>query len=225
VIAGNPLTATFTITNKGEAAASSVTLTATLPTEPLYQDVQVTGSGCWLHSHHLQCGTAELGAGASVSVTVVMTPTAAGDGTILTAASVNAAQRELTPSDNRQATSTRIRPVLWGRVFLDGNGDGALQPWETRGVPDVYVMLKKSGQTVLYTQAETKSGHFQFDMVPSGLYTLLAMLPEGYEQTTPDPVIIEVLANREQSAFVGAWTGEVEPIPGRLNLPLLLNGE
>ncbi len=225
VIAGNPLTATFTVVNRGEAAASSVTLNAILPTEPVYEGVRVLGSGCSLGGHNLQCGTAQLDAGASVSVTVVMTPTAAGVGRISTTASVSAAQRELTPSDNRQAASTRIRPVLSGRIYLDGNGDGAHQPWETRGVPGAYILLKKAGQTVLFAPVETPTGRFQLDMLPSGQYTLLAVLPEGYEQTTPDPLFLEVLADREQSAFIGAWTGVPESISGRLNLPLLLNGQ
>jgi hypothetical protein len=225
VVAGNPLTATFTMANTGGSAATSVTLSATLPVAPAYEDIHVTGSACSLRGHNLQCGLAELGAGASARVTVVMTPTLVGDGEISTTASVNSAQRELTPSDNRRVTQTRIRPVLWGRIFIDGNGDGARQPWETRGVPDAFVLLKKVGQTVLYSAVETRTGHFQFDMVPSGQYTLFAVLPAGYQPTASGALTVEVLSSREQSAFVGAWTGVVEPIPGRLNLPLLLNGQ
>lgn len=224
VVAGNALTATFTITNTGATAATSVTLSATLPADPVFEGVHIAGDQCSLDGHQMRCGVVRLDPGASLQVTVVMTPTTVGDGLLTTAASVNAAQRELTPSDNRRTVLTRIRPVLWGHVFLDGNGDGVRQPWETRGAPNAYVLLEQAGQPVAYTATENATGMFRFDVLPSGSYTLIAEVPEGY-QLTSGPVEAQVDSTREQSAFIGAWTGVVVPIPGRLNLPLILRGQ
>jgi uncharacterized repeat protein (TIGR01451 family) len=222
IIAGNPLTATFAITNAGTSRATSVTLNATLPAELAFGGLSMTGNDCSLNGSQMRCGLERLDPGASTRVTVVMTPTAVGTGVISTSATVNAAQRELTPSDNRKTVMTLIRPVLWGRVFLDGNGDGIRQPWEMLGVPGAFVLLERSGQPVVFTEVEPPGGRFQFDTLPSGRYTVIAELPTGYVFTTASFVEVEVLSTREQAAFIGAWTGVIQPIPNRLNLPLLL---
>jgi subtilisin family serine protease len=222
VVAGNPLTATFSVSNAGAAPATSVTLSAALPADPVFDVIQVATSACSLKASQMRCGFARLDPGATVGVTVVITPTSTADGHLTTSASVNAAQRELTPSDNRQTITTEIKPVLWGRIFLDGNGDGVRQPWETRGVTGALVLLERVGQPVAYTATEPPGGLFRFDTLPSGRYAVIAELPHGYQFTTPGQVQVEVLSNREQTAFIGAWTGEVQPIPGRLRLPLIL---
>jgi uncharacterized repeat protein (TIGR01451 family) len=225
VVAGNPMTATFTISNTGTSPATSVTLSASLPADPVFDLVQLAPSACSMRASQMRCGFARLEPGASVSVTLVVTATSAAVGQLTTSATVNAAQRELTPSDNRQAIITAIRPVLWGRVFLDRNGDGIRQPWETGGVPDAPVLLERGGLPVAYTATELPGGLFRFDTLPSGRYTIIALPPQGYQFTTPGQVEIDVLSDREQSAFVGAWTGAVQPIPGRLHLPLILAGK
>lgn len=224
IVAGNAMTATFTITNTGASPATSVTLSATLPAEPIFEGVHVESSDCSLKGSELRCGMTRLDPGAGISMTVVMTPTAVGDGALTTTASVNAAQRELTPGDNRQTVVTEIRPALSGRIFLDSNGDGARQPWETRGIPNAWVLLEQSGQPVAYTSSQAPTGLFQFDMLPSGLYTVIAELPPAYHLTTQGEVEVAVDSRREQTAYIGAWTGEVAPIPGRAYLPLVVAG-
>jgi hypothetical protein len=169
----------------------------------------------------MRCGIAALDPGAAIDVTVVMTPTVADEGTVTTSASVSAAQRELTPGDNRQTVITPIRAVLSGRVFLDGNGDGARQPWETRGVAGAWLLLEQVGQPIAFTSSEGSAGAFHFDTLPTGSYSLIAELPQGYQLTTPSPVDLAVASDREQVVYFGAWTGEVVPPPGHLHLPLL----
>jgi len=224
VIAGNAMTATFTITNTGASPATSVTLSATLPAEPIFEGVHVASSDCSLKGSELRCGIARLDSRAVISMTVVMTPTIVGDGALTTAASANAAQRELTPSDNRQTIITPIRPVLGGRIFLDGNGDGIRQPWETSGIPNAWVLLEQDGQPVAYTSSQSPTGLFQFDMLPSGNYTVIAELPGEYQLTTQGQVEIAVNARLQQTVYIGAWTGQVAPIPGRVYLPVVVAG-
>ena len=225
VVAGNPMTTTFTVVNAGASAATSVTLFASLPAEPVVQDVRSATATCSLAGAEMRCGMARLEPGERATVTAVLTPVVVGTGVLATAASVGAAQLESTPADNRQTLTTGIVPVLRGRIYLDGNGDGIRQSWETRGIGDAWVLLEQAGQPVAYTASEPPTGAFRFDTLPAGTYDLIADLPPGYLFTTPAQVEMAVAADREQVVYFGAWTGTAEPVPGRLHLPLILLGQ
>ncbi len=151
VVAGNPLTATFSIANVGTASATSVSLSAVLPAEPAMDAVLFSAQSCRLNGRQMNCGVSRLDPGESVTIGVVVTPTVVGNGELTTTASAAAAQRELTPADNAQTVKSSIRPALWGRVFLDSNGDGIRQAWETRGVADAGLFLYQNDQPIAYT--------------------------------------------------------------------------
>ena len=152
-----------------------------------------------------------------------MTPTTVGDGRLTTTATVSAAQRELTPGDNRQALTTAIRPVLWGYVFRDGNGDGIRQGWESVGIEDARLFLEQGGLPVALAISKSPHGLFQFETLAGGEYALSAEVPPGYFLTVPAVIAINIKGDREQVAYFGAWTGEAEPPRGRLFLPLVLS--
>ncbi len=220
VVAGNPMTATFQVTNTGGMLATSVTLYASLVADATVDGIQSAGASCNLIGSAMTCGASRLDPGGSAAVSVVMTPTVVGVvtveglGELTISASVNAAQRELTPSDNRQTVKTRIRPVLSGRVFLDSNGDGIHQPWEGRGVSDAWLFLQQDGRTLAYTTSQGPNGAYHFDTLALGGYVLhVAQLPPGFMLTTPEDIALAIEPATATVAYFGAWTGKPEPTP------------
>ena len=61
VVAGNPITATFTVVNEGAAPASSVTLNVTLPAEPTVAGQNSFEAQCELGANQVRCGAAAAG--------------------------------------------------------------------------------------------------------------------------------------------------------------------
>lgn len=214
VVAGNPLTATFTINNAGTNAATSVTLHAHLPAEPPADGVQSGPATCSLAGAELTCGLTRLAAESSVAIRVTLTPTQVGTGELTITASVTSAQRELTPADNQQTVQSAIRPVLAGRVFLDGNGDGIRQAWETRGLAGADLIVYQNEQPVAYQPSQPPDGAYSFDALAVGAYVLrLEQLPTGYTLTTPREIAVVIKPEQAEEVYFGAWTGVAEPTP------------
>lgn len=214
VVAGNPLTATFTITNVGAPSASSVTLSATLPAEPTIDSIQFAATSCQLHGTEMTCGVGRLDAGESVRISVVVTPTQVGAGELTTNASVSAAQRDLAPGDNAQTVKSAIRPALSGRVFKDGNGDGILQAWETLGIGGAWLLLEQDGLPVASRTSLGPYGAYLFDTLALGTYVLRGdLLPEGYQFTTPQEIALAIEPAQAKVVNFGAWDGTPVPDP------------
>jgi uncharacterized repeat protein (TIGR01451 family) len=103
---GTHVTYTVTATNNGTASSTGVTLVDTLPAGVTF--VSDTG-GVKPVNGVLTFAIGELAAGARVSVTIVVTPTAAG--TLANTASVNMNQIDPTPGDDRVSLTTTIASV------------------------------------------------------------------------------------------------------------------
>jgi hypothetical protein len=213
VVAGNPLTATFHITNSGATVATSVTLDAMLPAAPTIDAISGSPVSCALSGPDMTCGVPRLEPGAALSISVVVTPTVVGTGELITAGSVAAAQRELTPHDNRQIVPSAIRPVLAGRVWLDGNGDGILQAWERRGVAGAHLFLEQDGQPIAFVTSNAPDGAYAFATLPQGGFVLRVEVPPEYLLTTPQEIALLVQPRRETVVDFGAWAGVAEPTP------------
>jgi uncharacterized repeat protein (TIGR01451 family) len=225
VVAGNPLTATFSITNAGTTAATSVTIHASLPASPTIDETHGPQVSCERIGSELTCGMNQLDPGVSVVISVVVTPTVVDASELTTMGLVDAAQRELTPQDNLQTIKSAIRPVLWGRVFLDGNGDGIRQAWETHGVVDAQLFLEQDGLPIAFKTSQPPDGAYAFDTLPLGPYVLRAELPPSHQFTTPQDIALMIEPAQETVVFFGAWTGVTEPSPTptpRPKLPLYL---
>jgi virginiamycin B lyase len=95
VTVGHNLTDTLTVTNNGAAGATGVTITDTLPPGVIF--VSATG-GITPASGVLTFAIGNLAAGASTSVTIVVTPTAVG--MLDNRATVIVAQSDTTPAEN-----------------------------------------------------------------------------------------------------------------------------
>jgi SdrD B-like domain len=102
-----------------------------------------------------------------------------------------------------------------GVKFNDINGNGIEDPGEA-GVAGVTIMLTDSAQNVT-TAVTDSSGHFSFENLPAGSYTLSEALPSGTVQTSPGGggYIGVVLMPGEQ--FTGALFGnQVESASGSI---------
>ena len=102
-VMGQDVTYILTVTNNGTAEATNVTLTDTLPAGVTF--VSAT-SGATPVKGVLTLSIGNLAAGASASVTVVLTATAAG--TLTNQASVNGNQTDPTPSDDSITQLTTV---------------------------------------------------------------------------------------------------------------------
>jgi uncharacterized repeat protein (TIGR01451 family) len=109
VTLGNDVTYTFTVTDNGSAGATGVTLTDTLPSGVTF--VSASG-GVGPVNGALDFTIGSLAEGSSTSVTIVVTPRAAG--TLENRARVAANESDPTPADNSIAQTTTVRagPVV-----------------------------------------------------------------------------------------------------------------
>ncbi|WP_420122596.1 DUF7507 domain-containing protein [Nakamurella sp.] len=111
VVAGAPVDYTVTVTNKGPAAATGVTVTDAVPGPLTGVSGQVTGgAACTPDGALLQCPIGSLAVGATVTVRVTGTvPADAAPGSVLlNRASVAGDQPDARPADNRAAAAVRV---------------------------------------------------------------------------------------------------------------------
>ncbi len=106
---GSPLTYTVVGTNNGPDGATGVTVTDTLPAEVTFGTATWTGASNGTCSHAggiVTCAIGSLANAASVTITIVVTPTAAGS--ITNTASVSGAQTDLVPGNNSASITTTV---------------------------------------------------------------------------------------------------------------------
>ncbi len=114
---GQNVSDTLTVTNNGSAGATGVTLTDTLPSGVTF--VSATGGVTPVHGV-LTLALGNLAAGASATVTIIATPTAAG--TLTENAAVSMDQTDATPSNNSLTLMTTITaaPPVVPSIDADG---------------------------------------------------------------------------------------------------------
>jgi uncharacterized repeat protein (TIGR01451 family) len=110
---GSRVTYTVTVTNNGTASATGVTLTDTLPAGVSF--VSATG-GVTPSSGVLTFNIGNLNVGATTSLTIVVTPTAAG--TLENQVTVGMNQTDPTPADNSLSQLTAVTSVITDGPFV-----------------------------------------------------------------------------------------------------------
>jgi uncharacterized repeat protein (TIGR01451 family) len=103
VVVGEPLTYSLTVTNKGPYSASGVKINDPLPTGTTL--VSASGGTC---DTSVACTVADLPRNASATVTIVVTPTAAG--TLTNVASASATESDPAQANNTATVTTTVNP-------------------------------------------------------------------------------------------------------------------
>ena len=121
------------------------------------------------------------------------------------------------PSTGVIAQELAEEGIITGRIFLDSNGDGILDPDEA-GIPEVNLLAE--GQGVQITIQTDQNGDFSVQ-VPWGTWTIVPGLLEGYEFVGPEAqeVILAQPENLEAYILFGYKT--IDTIDENIDDPAL----
>ncbi|HEY3129920.1 MAG TPA: DUF11 domain-containing protein, partial [Acidobacteriota bacterium] len=106
VIVGNNLTYTVTVTNNGPSAATAVALTDSLPAGVTFVSANATQGSCAQSGGSLNCNLGTLANNAVATVTIIVTPAAAG--TITNTAGVRGNELDPNSANNTAAVTTTV---------------------------------------------------------------------------------------------------------------------
>ena len=116
--AGVPLSYRLVVTNNGPATATNVQVADTLPAGVNFVSTSTTQGSC-SGSSTVSCNLGSLAVGAIAIVTIVVTPSAAGQ--VVNSASATANEPDPDSSNNTASTTTLIQPAAPSPVMLDDN--------------------------------------------------------------------------------------------------------
>ncbi|MBI4338077.1 MAG: DUF11 domain-containing protein [Chloroflexi bacterium] len=146
VLVGQGLTYTVTVTNKGPAAATGVTLTDTLPGNVTFGSLTFSQGSCALSGSTVTCNLGNLANGASALVTITVTPGAAG--ALSNTVSVTGAQADPDAADNTVTTTTTVNAMAAAPV-AEIEFEGTVQALPAQGVIGTWTI---QGLTVQVSQ-------------------------------------------------------------------------
>lgn len=172
---------TISVSNTTELTITNVIVTDTAPTGVLFQ--QVGGQSCNLANNAIRCAVDSLAPGSSQSITVSAISTVSG---VLTNTVIVAAEYDSIATDNRAAHVTIIEATgaIGDYVYVDTNGNGIQDQGETTPINGVELILASAGVTVTVTTL-SEDGHYLFEDLTPGTYTVTVATPSGFERTGP----------------------------------------
>ena len=106
VTKGQPLTYSVAITNNSPGAAADVQLTDTLPANVQFVSATSTAGSCTQSSSTVACNLGDLSKGASVTVTIIVTPKK--PGTLTNTVQVNSISADPNPANNKDTEQTTV---------------------------------------------------------------------------------------------------------------------
>jgi uncharacterized repeat protein (TIGR01451 family) len=133
VTVGSNLTYTVTVTNNGPDAATGVTLTDALPAGVTFVSVTPVAPTCTQAGGVVACDLGTLASGANTTVTIVVTPTQAGE--ISNGVTVTGKESDPDTENNTATAGTTVNPPsclgtgrhrLWGMVMARGSDPSGL---------------------------------------------------------------------------------------------------
>lgn len=106
------------------------------------------------------------------------------------------------------ASFQRLTGDLFGYVFLDTNGNGIREDSETAGLAGITITLVLPGGGTQTTLTVAPDGAYLFAGLAPGQYNVQETQPLGYASTSPDSVVVNVVAGSMVVANFGeqAWT-------------------
>jgi uncharacterized repeat protein (TIGR01451 family) len=136
VLIGNPLTFTITAGNRGPLALSGVVLTDVLPLSTTFSAATPSQGSCRETDGLLNCRLGSIAAGDEVTVTVVVTPTAAGP--IANRILANANQSEPYCPDNVAASMVQVVTPQPPAASAAQQGDDLVLSWDHEPPTEAY---------------------------------------------------------------------------------------
>jgi len=177
VAVGNNLTYALTLNNNGEADASNVVVTATLPANVTF--VSAT-NGCLLNSNTVTCTLGQLDNGASCGLSIVVTPTLAG--TLNFTASVASGIGDPDTSDNTAQAATDVHP----RGTDVGEGDVLISEFRAHGnagsdpdLDDFVELYNNTDEAITVGPEDASGGWALVAREATGLPVVRATVPKG----------------------------------------------
>ena len=107
--AGSSLTYTLVVSNAGPSTAQGVVATDTLPAGVAFVSANPTAGSCSEAAGTVTCNLGDVNNGASVTITIVVTPSAAG--TLNNSASVSSPTADPAAGNNSASTTTTVNPA------------------------------------------------------------------------------------------------------------------
>lgn len=104
---GQPLTYTLSVTNGGPAAVAQMLVTNVLPAGVLFQSLSASQGACTRSGSEITCDLGVMEAGASASITFIVTPQQAG--VLSNYARITPSQMDLNPGNNSAVLLTPVR--------------------------------------------------------------------------------------------------------------------
>ncbi|MEZ4707426.1 MAG: SdrD B-like domain-containing protein [Caldilineaceae bacterium] len=176
---GDPFEYLFTVRNTSNITMSAIILTDTQPVGIVFQSV--VGAGCHLESDELVCAIGALAPQASQQITVTAVATTARS---ITNSVIIAANGDSVAADNRAShtLSAQSAGAIGDYVFLDVNENGVLDADENLPINGVPITLTAADDSM--TTLTTVDGIYQFENLPTGLYTVTVGSVAGYRRTS-----------------------------------------
>jgi uncharacterized repeat protein (TIGR01451 family) len=148
---GQTLSYRLIVINNGPATATNVTVADTLPAGVTFNSASSSQANC-SGTGPVNCSVATLANGASATITIVVTPSTAGQ--IINSATVNATETDFDSSNNSASASTLVQAASATPVMLDSNlivdsiVSGLNQPTSIAfiGGNDLLVLEKSTGR-------------------------------------------------------------------------------
>jgi hypothetical protein len=118
-----------------------------------------------------------------------------------------------------------IAYAMRGLVFVDSDGNGVREPWETTGVPGVTIRIWQ-GSSLVATVVTDGGGAYAAPGLPAGPTIVEELQPAGYVSTTPDNVAFDltgdVVVDFGEQPVVATPTASATASPTETPIPVTL---
>ena len=178
VTAGNPLTYVLTVTNGGPSQATGVTVTDTLPAGVTLNSATPSQGSC-SGTSTVTCNLGTINNGANATVTIVVTPTAAGP--LSNTAVVSGGQTDPDTSNNTDTEGTTVNPATQEQANLSLVKTDSPDP-VTAGNNLTYLLTVTNGGPSAATSVVVT------DTLPAGVNFVSATPSQG-TCGSPNPII------------------------------------